>query len=102
MYFPPSWRDGCAAPCGKCNHVLVVPGAPQLLQSLFPCLGTAVFQLTCHTMHCTLCCAVGNLHLATEQQIAWITGAVQYTVLYVDILSSAPQLELVLAQIRAG
>lgn len=54
------------------------------------------------TLH-ALCCAIGNLHLAaTEQQIARISGALQYTALYINALDGAPQLELVLGRIRAS
>lgn len=56
-----------------------------------------------HNMLHTLCCAIGNLHLAaTEQQIARISGALQYTALYINALDGAPQLELVLGRIRAS
>lgn len=48
-----------------------------------------------HNMLHTLCCAIGNLHLAaTEQQIARISGALQYTALCIKALDSAPQLDL--------
>lgn len=48
-----------------------------------------------HNTLSTLCCALGNLHLAaTERQVAWITAAVHYTALYINVLDSAPQLEL--------
>lgn len=54
------------------------------------------------TLH-TLCCAIGNLHLAaTEQQIARISGALQYTALCIKALDSAPQLELDLGHMRAS